>query len=201
MRLIRTAMPVVLAVTLAACAGGGRRNGLAPAVYDLGVAPAAVATGEGSLAMAVQSAEWLESTAIQYRLAYAESGRRRDYALARWAAPPAALAEQRLLQRLGLHEAGRGGARCLLRVNIDEFSQVFSAPDVSHGLLQARVTLSERGRGILAEMPVRIEEPAAAADSRGGAAALAAAVERLAGLIAEWRRELAAAGRLGACGR
>lgn len=198
---MRAAAIFLAAMLLAACAAGGKRGGNAPAVYDLGPGGGAAAGGMAGLALEVRGAEWLDSTAIQYRLAYAEAGRRRDYALARWAAPPAALVQQRLLRRLAAQPAGWGGARCLLRVDLDEFSQVFSTPGASRGVVQARLAITDRAGNLLAERSLQVEENAASPDSGGGAAALAAAVERLAAGMLAWRGELAAAGRLAACGR
>lgn len=194
---------VALVLVLAACTAAGKRGAQPPAVYDLGppAAPLAGPAATPPLALEVRAPAWLDTPGIAYRLAYAESGRRRDYAQARWAAPPAQLVQQRLAQQLGLVQQGQGGAACLLRIDVDEFSQVFAAPERSHASLRARLRLLDRGGGALAERAVAIERLAASPDSRGGVAALTAAVEQLASEVAEWRAGLGATGKLAACGK
>jgi cholesterol transport system auxiliary component len=73
---------------------------------------------------------------IEYRLAYSDPARPRDYTRARWAGPPAQLIQQRLIQQLGLMSSGQGKARCVLRIDIDAFNQVFDDPASSRGQLQ-----------------------------------------------------------------
>lgn len=194
---------LISCLLLSACFTAGKRGGDAsPAVYDLGP-PAArqSASGIQPLAIEVRAPYWLDSLGIHYRLAYAEPGRLREYAQARWAAPPATLVQQRLAQQLGLVPMGQGGAGCLLRLELDEFSQVFAAPQESHGVLQARLALFDRSRNRLAERTVKIERPAPSQDSRGGLAALSAAVEQLGGELGRWQEELAGGGRLKSCGK
>ena len=188
---------------LSACFTAGKRGGDAsPAIYDLGP-PAArqAAPGLPPLAVEIRAPYWLDSLAIHYRLAYAEPGRLRDYAQARWAAPPATLMQQRLAQQLGLTPVGQGGTSCLLRIELDEFAQVFPAPQESRGELQARLVLFDRSRNRLAEQAVKIGKPAPSQDSRGGLAALAAAVEQLGRDIGRWREELAGSGQFKTCGK
>lgn len=194
---------LVLCLVLAGCAASGRSGDGAPAVHDLGLPPSAPAVADPSppLALQVRAPAWLDSTGIAYRLAYSEPGRVRAYSRARWAAAPANLVQQRLSQRLGLVPAGQGGAACLLHIELDEFSQVFATPRQSQGLLQARVSLLDRGRRPLAGKTLKLEAPAPSPDSSGGVAALGATVEQLADAIGGWRRELSAGGRLAACGK
>lgn len=194
----------IACLALSACFTAGKRGGdAAMAVYDLG--PSAVrqesVAGKPPLAVDIRAPYWLDALGIQYRLAYAEPGRLRDYAQARWAAPPAALIQQRLVQQLGLVPMGQGGALCLLRLDLDEFSQVFATPQESQGVLQARLAILDRGRNPLAERRVEIRKPAPSQDSRGGRAALAAAVEELGSDIGRWQGELAGSGRLKLCAR
>lgn len=193
----------VLSLLLAGCFTAGKRGGNAVlAVYDLGAPPVVRQSDIGratGLAVEVRAPYWLDSPAIEYRLAYAEPGRLRDYAQARWAAPPAMLVQQRLAQQLDLLPSGQGATKCLLRVDIDEFGQIFDTPDSSRGVLQARLSLLDLSRKVLAERAVRIDEPALSQDSRGGVAALTVAVGRLAGDIVAWRGELAGQGGPKAC--
>lgn len=191
-------------LALSACFTTGKRGGDAgPATYDLGPPSAlqADAAGLPPLAVEIRAPYWLDALGIQYRLAYAEPGRLRDYAQARWAAPPATLMQQRLIQQLGLVPVGQGGAACVLRIDLDEFSQTFTSPLESHGVLQARMAILDRSRKVLAEQAVKIEKPATSQDSRGGMAALSAAVVQLGGDVGRWRRELAASGQIKNCGK
>lgn len=189
-------------LALAGCFSPGKRGGDANlAVYDLGPAvagqPAAAATPP--LAVEVRAPSWLDSPGIRYRLAYAEPGRLLSYAQARWVASPAALVQQRLAQQLGLTPVGQGGAACLLRVDLDEFSHIFSSPRDSLGVLQARAAVFDRSRSKLAEQVVKIEKPASSPDSQGGRLALAEAVAQLGSDLGRWQAELAGSGRLKDC--
>lgn len=195
---------VLLCAALGACSlTGGKRGGdVAPAVYDLGVPPSRLATAPAvpPLAVEVRAPVWHDSPAIQYRLAYADPARLYDYSRARWAGPPASLVQQRLVQQLGLAPAGQGGAKCLVRIDLDEFSQVFAAPQSSRGVLHARLAVLDHSRRPLADTAWRIERPVPTPDSPGGAAALAAAADQLGRDLGAWAGELAAQGRLKPCG-
>lgn len=192
---------ILLCLVLGGCLTTGKRGGDAPmAVYDLGLPATRAATSDRvPLGIEVRAPYWFDSLTIEYRLAYAEPARLREYAQARWAGPPAKLLEQRLVQALGLLPAGQGGARCLVRLDVEEFSQVFASAASSQGVLVARATLLDRSRSRLAELPVKLEKPSPTPDSRGGVAALTAAVEQLVADLAAWRDELARAGRLQSC--
>lgn len=195
---------VILSLALGACLTTGKRGSDAPmAVYDFGppAARAVLAAGIPPLAIEVRAPYWFDSLGIEYRLAYADAARLRDYGQARWAGPPAILVEQRLIQSLGLVPPGQGGARCLLRFDIEEFSQVFVSPASSQGVLIGKAALLDRSRGKREELALRIEKPAPTADSRGGVAALTAAVDQAAVDLGVWREELARSGRLKGCER
>jgi len=193
---------LLLCLALAACVTSGKRGGDAPmAVYDLGTPVEKRLAGDTTPALAteVRAPYWFDSLGIEYRLAYSDPARLRDYAQARWAGPPAGLIELRLIQELGLVPLGQGGARCLIRVDVEEFSQIFDTPQSSRGVLVARAALLDRSRNKLAELPVKVEKPAPTADSRGGVTALAATVAQMAGDVGAWRAELGRSGRLKAC--
>lgn len=193
-------LALLLCLLLGACATAGKRGGdAAMAVYDLGTPPDRQKVAVVPLAVEVRAPYWFDSLGIEYRLAYADPGRLRDYSQARWAAPPAMLVQQRLVQQLGLVPQGQGGAKCLVRVDIDEFSQIFDAPASSHGSLQARVALLDNRRNAVSERSLKIEKPAPSQDSRGGIVALGAAVDELARKLGAWESELAANGQLKGC--
>ena len=180
---MRCLLTLLAGLLLAACYTSGKRGGdSAMALYDFGqpVAPVSVPGELGDLAVEVRSPLWLDSLGIEYRLAYAEPGRLREYTRARWAGPPAQLVQQRLIQKLGALPSGQGRTRCVLRIDLDEFNQVFDSPTRSRGVIEGRVQLLDRSRAVVVGYPFRIESPAPSADARGGVAALTVAVDQLA---------------------
>lgn len=192
----------ILCLCLAACYSGGKRGGDSPlAIYDFGPgAPSLLAAPRKlPLALEVRAPLWFDSLGIDYRLAYVDAARLREYARARWAGPPAQMIQQRLSQQLGLSVAGQSQSRCLLRIEITEFSQVFATPDESRGVLQGRVVLLDRSRRQLAELAVNLEKPAPSPDARGGVAALTDVVARLATDLSGWEKQLIETGNPGGC--
>jgi cholesterol transport system auxiliary component len=187
MRLLRLVFACSL---LAACNMSGQRGGKAPmAIYDFGPLPVeSVKPGRQALALEVRAPLWFDSQGIGYRLLYADAARLHEYTRARWAGPVAQMIEQRMVRRLGLSMAGQGRARCIIRIEIAEFSQSFATPDSSRGLLRARVALLDLSRRELAERAVNIEMNAVTADARGGVGALTAAVDQLADDLMAWDR-------------
>jgi ABC-type uncharacterized transport system auxiliary subunit len=176
---------------LSACFTSGKRGGDSPpAIYDFGTAPASLLATprKQPLALEVRAPLWFDSQGIDYRLAYIDAARLREYSRARWAGPPAQMIQQRLMQQLDLSMAGQGQSRCLVRVEITEFSQVFDAPESSKGVLQGRAVLLDRSRRQLAEIDLRIQKPSASHDARGGVAALSATVEQLAVDLLAWEK-------------
>ncbi|MBI2307739.1 MAG: membrane integrity-associated transporter subunit PqiC [Rhodocyclales bacterium] len=179
---------ILLAVSclalFAACAGGRGRADIA--VYDLGpavLAPSAAAAAHAGLALEVRLPPWLDDQAMNYRLAYADAQRLHAYAQARWAASPQLLLQQRLRQQLAV---APGGAPCTLRIELDDFSQSFASPAASSAVLRGEALLLGKGRAQRARQPLQIDVPAATADAAGGAAALAAAGNKLSTTLAQW---------------
>ena len=78
----------------------------------------------------------------------------------------------------------------VLRVELEEFSQLFSAVDASDALVRVRVTLSQSGPGAsaktLAQTSLVVQQPSASADAAGGVRALAQASDMLAAQIDQW---------------
>jgi cholesterol transport system auxiliary component len=176
-----------LVLALSACAG---LPGPAPtpASYDLGPLPAARlnAPGLALRSLEVQGAPWLNTTGMQYRLLYADPARRLSYLESRWAAPPARLLELELRRalRVGSTPAGQG---CRLRLDVDEFIQVFDAPGTARGVIEARASLLDgRSERLLASLPLRLSEPARDARAAAGVAALAQASTALEQQLSGW---------------
>jgi ABC-type uncharacterized transport system auxiliary subunit len=195
-------MMVACCLLLASCYSTGKQGGdSALNVYDFGPpvrqSPAGALRGE--LAVEVRAPLWMDSMGIEYRLLYADPARLRSYTRARWAGPPAQLIQQRMVQQLGLMPAGQGRTRCVLRIDIDAFAQVFDDPATSRGQLRGRAQLLDRNRALLTIYEFRIEKPAPSADSRGGVAALTAAVDQLAVDLEIWEQSVRATGKGVAC--
>lgn len=173
---------------LAGCFGGSGTRPI-PANYDLSSAPMAPDSGPPGILRQVEvgAPAWLDTTAMQYRLAYADKARREVYAGSRWVAAPAGLLEQQLKQRL----LGGGSLRiqsagCRLRVELDEFVQVFTAPETSQVVVEARAALlAPRAETFLARQRFRVVQ-AAGADARSGAQALDAAARQFGEEIVNW---------------
>lgn len=186
-----------------------------PARYDFGLAPlpasapvpaAATATAAPTrtpLALADVEAPALSdgSTAMLYRLAYANGQELRPYQHARWSQPPALLLQQRLRSQLGLQRPvlassesvaqprAQGAVPTLLRVDIEEFSQVFDAPASSAGVLRLRATLVEQSGAVdrlLGQKVFEVRSPAVSGDAAGGAQALARAADEAIAQIDAW---------------
>ena len=147
----------------------------------------------------------LDNQAVLYRLAYRDAQELRPYTLARWAMPPAQLVRQRLREQLGQQRNifdARGGLALnrsqnavlplLLRLDLDEFSHVFTAPDTSVGLIRLRATLIEQatsGEKLIAQRSVVVQRPAPSADAPGGVRALTAATDAAIEEIDVWLQQ------------
>jgi cholesterol transport system auxiliary component len=186
---------LALAATLGGCALPQRAA--SPALYDFGrgttmALPSAADGRLPVLAISVQATPTLEGGAMLYRLAYADDAQLRAYAQARWAMPPADLIQQRLREALGQHRvvvAPGEGARQALQLELEEFSQVFDAPDRSTGLLRLRATLRQvtpQGERQVVQRSVAVQRPAASPDAPGGVRALAAATDAAVAELAQW---------------
>jgi cholesterol transport system auxiliary component len=164
------------------------------AVYDFGPASVAAAVSApafpGPLALAeVGASPALDNTAVQYRLAYANPQELRPYALARWTMPPAQLIQQRVRSTLSARGAvlapGVGSPAHTLKLELEEFSQVFSAPGASQGVMLLRATLLT-GNTLLAQRNFSAQAPAPTADASGGVSALSVAADAVAKQLTDW---------------
>ena len=147
----------------------------------------------------------LDNQAVLYRLTYQNEQELRPYTFARWSMPPAQLVRQRLREQLGQQRNifdARGGLALnrsqnavlplLLRIDLDEFSHVFTAPEASVGLIRLRATLIEQatsGEKLLAQRSVVVQRPAPSADAPGGVRALTAATDAAIEEIDVWLQQ------------
>lgn len=176
-------------------------------VYDFGPGALQAAAAPGAplptlvLAEVASSGVADSSSALLYRLAYANVQQLRPYGQARWSQPPAALLQQLLRERLGrerivlppsqaaMQQPVQGRLPSVLRVQLEEFSQVFSSADASAGVVRLRAVLADvdsAGETRLAQRVFVAQRPAATADAAGGAQALAEASAQLADELAAW---------------
>jgi len=186
-----------------------------PARFDLGPAPAlapAVPVGAPSfpvLALGDMQARTQNenSTAVLYRLGYADAQALHAYAYARWSQPPSVLVQQRMREILGQGRtmlSAEGGAQPplvqgravpVLQLSLEEFAHTFSAPQASEGVLRLRATLVEPQRGgdvLLGQQVFTVRQPATAASAAGGAQALAQAVDQAGAQLQQWLGQLPA---------
>jgi cholesterol transport system auxiliary component len=193
---------ILLAASLLSACVGGARNEPPALVYDFGL-PAKQLVDEGTwsrLALEVRSPPWIDTRNIDYRLAYEEPLKKREYAGSRWASSPGLLLAQQLRQQLGAVSAGgNAAADCLLRVELQEFSQVFDAPQKSRAVLQANVSLIDTRRQLVAQRQVAIEHQAATPDAHGGVNALVKASAELGQQLADWLASLDKSNTLKSC--
>jgi cholesterol transport system auxiliary component len=149
----------------------------------------------------VQAASALDSTAVLYRLAYSDSQQLRPYAMARWSMPPAELLRQRLREQLGQRRAvlnpldgvASTTPTLSLRVELDEFSQLFETPDKSTGLVRLRATLAHMDAAsekLLAQRSFVVQRPSASADAAGGVKALTAAADAAIAEMETWVQQM-----------
>jgi cholesterol transport system auxiliary component len=194
----------LLALALGGCAGTARDEASA-AVYDFGQIAEAESAElrtdvlDGRLALEVGAAAWLDGQGIDYRLAYGDPLRRGQYADSRWAAPPALLLAQQLRRRIGFAAAGSVAAACVLRIELQEFSHVFTLPSTSQGVMQGQISLIDGKRRLIAGRAFGIERPAREPDAAGGVRALVEASGELGRQIAGWLDRLDREGRLKNC--
>lgn len=197
---MKSVIALVAALIVSACAGVSRPSS-PEGIYDFGLPPDRLASGErwSKLALDVSSPPWFDSLNIDYRLAYDNPLKRREYASSRWAGAPAAMLSQRLRQQLGMMNSAGAAYDCLVRVELQEFSQVFDSPQLSRGVLRGRITLIGARRYVVSEKPVLIVRPAPTADAGGGVSALVAASEELSRQLLEWLGGLEKSAALKTC--
>ena len=148
----------------------------------------------------------LENMAVLYRLGYADAQQLRPYAQARWTMPVAQLVRQRLRERLSLRRPVFNAGESLafnrnqgsvlplqLRLELEEFSQLFTAPDASVGLIRLSATLvalTPAGEKLVSQRNVVVQRPASSADAAGGVHALTAATDAAIDELDQWLQQV-----------
>ena len=194
---------VLCIAALSACGSPAQRV----AVYDFGPGATApqvsnrMAPLPALLLMDVEAASALEGTAVLYRLAYADAQQLRPYAQARWSMPPAQLLRQRLRELLGQRRSVLSPVDAVLpgslalRLELEEFSQLFDSTQSSAGLVRVRATVSRFASPPkpVAQTSFVVQRPANSADAKGGVQALALASEALVLQVDQWLQQGASA--------
>ena len=159
----------------------------------------------------------LDNTALLYRLAYTNAQQLRPYAEARWTTPPAQLVRQRLREKLSERRPVFGARDGLalsrpavppvagqpkppsagmleplplrLRLELEEFSHLFTAPETSVGVIRLRATLIDISLGserLVGQRSIVVQRPAATPDAPGGVRALTAATDAAIAELDQW---------------
>lgn len=183
----------LLAVLALALAGGcaGTPAALSNIRYDFGPANPAASAGAGPAikVLDVSAPDALDSDKLNYRLSYADAQRIASYRDSRWTAPPAQLLTLRLraaLSSRGTVLEGADSVRApVLKVELDEFEQVFDGQSQSHAAVTARATLMLDGK-VLSQRTFIARAPSSTPDAVGGARALATASDDLVAQLVAW---------------
>jgi len=190
---------ILTAGALTACSIGSQKE--QPATYDLGVPRNHPVSGSGMTAIMVlpdiSAPEWLNGNGIVYRLNYENASRPQAYALSRWTAAPSALLTQRVRSRFAAAAANGivttpDGVRAdyLLRVDLEDFSQSFDAPNSSRVALRARASLINlANRTLVAQRVFAVEHAAPTPDAPGAVQALSTASEEFVESLLNWTDE------------
>lgn len=193
MRPLRRLAPAIMAALL--CCGCAIARPDAPALFDLGAPRPARNSGPAQLpplALAdIVAPTWLDRPLMTYRLNYDNDQQPRSYTQSRWSMPPAELIGQRVKVRIvqaggAVLSAADGAAGVpVLRIEADDFSQVFDAADKSEGRIALRASVFN-GRMLVGQKSFIRSAPAPSADAAGGARALAAATDAVIADMLTW---------------
>ena len=192
---------VVLALctlALGGCGAASRQN-VVPRRYTLSqLAPAATQTSphpDGAILRIarIEMPAWLQGTGLYYRLAYRNGNVVAAYANSDWAAPPAGMLEERLRNALAdggwravIGPGNTAQAGFTLHISLDDFSQVFTSPGESVGVLDGAATLVGANDAVIAQRRFRFRVAAPSADAAGGVKALDAASRDFAQQVRDW---------------
>lgn len=197
MKKLLTSLSLLCLLLASGCGTTDKRD--AQNMYDLGPsAPLAAVTGPHLRAVAlseITAPTWMDSSRMMYRLDYDNPLEARSYAQARWAMSPSRLLLQRL--KAGLAQSGTAvistsdGARDLptLRIDADDFSQVFKSASASQGRVALRASVLQ-DRKLVAQKSFSFSAPAPSADAPGGVKALADASDAVIRDMIVWLNSL-----------
>ncbi len=197
--LLRPILAIFSVLLVAALQTACASRATAPALYDFG--PLTNTNNPPNTRLPalnvadVQTPAWLDGPMMFYRLSYANIQQAYPYASSRWSMTPAQLLGQRLKARIaqagGTVLSPQDGAAQLpvLKVDADEFIQIFSAPNASVTVLNARASLFQ-GSYLIGQRQFSQQINAPTPDAAGGARAMASASDALIGDMLNWIAEI-----------
>ncbi|MES2046888.1 MAG: ABC-type transport auxiliary lipoprotein family protein [Pseudomonadota bacterium] len=176
---------------LQACASGTQSSSLS---YDFGTVAKENNAAPSKIAISladVSAPATLDSNAMLYRLAYDNAQLLHPYANHHWSMPPAQLFTQRFKSRIAATGGTVLGATDgvaelpVLRIEMDEFSQVFTSTTQSEAKIALRVTLIKKNK-LIAQQYFDLATASASADASGGAKAMQVTADRSISAILAW---------------
>ncbi len=168
--------------------------GSVTANYDFGPPPEGrqvAGLRQALLVHDVSAPAWLDSPFIHYRLAYQDATRPQAYADSRWVGSPAELFANRLRRQLvasggGIIQPGDDArVKYALRVDLEEFIQVFDAPGKSKAVVRVRASVMGN-RSLAAQRSFSVERAAKTPDAEGGVRALIGASDEAVDQLIAW---------------
>jgi cholesterol transport system auxiliary component len=153
----------------------------APERFDLGLGEMESVALARPIPFELRATPVLETSAMRYRLHYADPVKVREYARSRWAGTPAEILGQYLKSHL--NQPGESGATsqpCRYTLELLRFEQVFTGVETSHALIVVQARLKRPGMDVPDERHLELTAPAPTPDANGGVKALAQAADRLA---------------------
>jgi len=143
---------------------------------------------------------WLDTQAMRYRLAYHHPAQIHTYANNRWAAPPANLLMERFKQHTvswkNTSDQRNGSTRLttyFLKIELEEFIQVFDTVDHSRAIVSLRASLIERDtRRLVAHQRFSKSQTTPSPDASGAVEAFIAISDQLAVESIQWSMQITA---------
>ncbi|HXR57897.1 MAG TPA: hypothetical protein VN747_01130 [Burkholderiales bacterium] len=160
---------------LAGCGGAAVQE---PKTFDLGLNPPSAQLPPVRLGL-VRAVAPFDGTEMHYRLAFRNAAEIASFAASTWAASPAELLRKQIVRG-----SGDKSGRCLLDVEVQEFTQVFASKDSSEARIELRASLTLPSGGF--SKMLAVSEPNAGADAASGAGAFARAADRALGELGRW---------------
>jgi cholesterol transport system auxiliary component len=197
----RTAVVTAWLAPLGLLGGCGLKSPPLPptAMYDFGSPESGMQQSESRIAHVIVVQDpiaplWLDSRDMHYRLAYDEPARLRRYASSRWAVSPVQLVGTLLRRRMGEATVHGGAIRDYglesdywVRVELEEFSQVFDTERTGRALVRMKVALNERRvRRLLAQRTFAAEAACPSPNSQGAVEGLRTASEQVVADVVDW---------------
>ena len=168
-------------------------------MYDFGSIPRLESGHPAFLRANIQVAEisapvWLDTQSIRYRLAYHNPARAYAYTTSRWVAPPAKLLTERVRQYFAAHinqedkiRERASLANYLLKIELEEFIQIFENQDSSWVKIRLRVSLYEqKTRSLMAQRNFSGEQLTESANAEGAVAGLIKVGDELSNELIQW---------------